>query len=467
MERQTKIVVTVGPTCSDEATLKRAMEAGANIMRLNFSHGDHETHGKMVDRINKVSSENGYDVSILLDTKGPEIRTGDVKNPIEVKKGDTIIFTVDHDPSEGKIGVNYDEFINDVNVGDKIIVDSGLISMLVTDKTEKDVICKAQNAGIITSKRHINLLGKKVSLKSITYKDWNDLKFGIDEKKVDFVALSFVRSAEDIKLVRKFATKYKSKVSIIAKIESYEAVTNLEEIVQEADGIMVARGDLGCEVSFTKVPGLQRKIVKLSSQYKKPVIVATHTLDSMIDNPMPTRAEVMDVSTAVMQGADAIMLSGETANGKYPIRAIEAMRDIIIETEKDVLKAQNRNPYNHLQSREELAKLAKMIPNDIEGVDAIMVISHTGNTVRLVSNQRPIVPIIAFVESHELKRQCNLLWGVDAYVMDLKDGQENSIEKAKKIFLTENPKWKGKRFVLVCSIFDNKRFVPTIQIREF
>jgi len=443
------------------------MKAGANILRLNFSHGDHETHGKMIDRINKVSAENGFDVSILLDTKGPEIRTGDVKNPIEVKKGQEVTFTIEHNHDDTKIGVNYDEFIDDVNVGDKIIVDSGLISMLVTKKTEKDVICKALNDGIITSKRHINLFGRKVSLKSITYKDWKDIKFGIDKKRVDFVALSFVRSAEDIKLVRKFAEKYKSKVSIIAKIESYEAVTNLDEIIAEADGVMVARGDLGCEVSFTKVPALQREIVNLASKYKKPVIVATHTLDSMIDNPIPTRAEVMDVSTAVMQGADAIMLSGETASGKYPVRSVETMSDIIIETEKDVLKIGNRNPYNHLKSREEMAKFAKMIPDDIEGVEAIVVITHSGNTVRLISNQRPIVPIFAFVDNEDLRRQSNLLWGVDTYLMNLSDNQENSIETARKIFLKEHSEWKGKRFALVCSILDKDKYVPTVQIREF
>ena len=464
--RKTKIVATIGPVSCEYDQLKALAEAGVNIFRLNFSHGTHEWHGEVIKRIKRLNQEMPEKYAILLDTKGPEIRSGDLKKPIPLNVGDEVILSIDHPDYEkdGKISVNYDGFVSDVSVGDKILVDSGIMSWEVISKTEVDVVCKVLDEGELTSRRHLNIPGKDVSLDPITPKDWEDINFGI-EMGVDFIALSFVRHAEEINTLKDYLHKKKSKISIIAKIESYEATNHLGVITKAADGIMVARGDLGAEVSMAEVPALQIEIIETAAQYKKPVIVATHMLESMIEHPVPTRAEVTDISTAVWQSTDATMLSGESAGGEYPVRSVETMSEIIIEAEK----ISGENPLRNLvvsDEREAFALTAATMPFDLPEVEAIMVITRSGQTARLVSSFRPHVPIFAFTNETTTRRQLQLVWGVHAQLIDFSSVPEKTIERAEAAFLAQNPDWKGRRYVLVSDFIVEDKFIPTLQVRD-
>ena len=466
--KQTKIIATIGPASEGKEMLEELVKAGVNIFRLNFSHGNHVWHGEVIKRIKQLNKSLSHDIAIMLDTKGPEIRTGDLKAPRQLKKGEMITLTVDHNISEDseKIKVSYDAFIKDVEIGERILVDNGVINLQVKLKTPKDVVCEVLDGGELTSKRHLNLPMKEVSLESITDKDWDDIKFGI-KMGVDFIALSFVRRAEDINELRDFLNKGKANIDIIAKIESYEATKHLGTICEAADGIMVARGDLGAEVPFAQVPRLQREMIETCKNYQKPVIVATQMLESMIHNPMPTRAEVTDVSTAVFQRSDAIMLSGETASGKYPLQAVEAMYDIAIETEKEYLPTRPIRKIEVSSKRSEFAKTACQMAFEMKDIEAILVVTRSGFTARQVSSFRPKVPIFTFTNDPIIQRKAQLLWGVQAYEITFHREPERTIQRAKKIFLEKNPLWEGKQFVLVADSLVDGEFVPTLQVREF
>ncbi len=466
--KRTKIVATLGPATNSYEQIEALAQAGVDVFRLNFSHGTHESHGDVIKKIKRLNQKHSKNYAILLDTKGPEIRSGDLKAPVELKKGEKITFSIDPGDYDqtGKVGVNYDAFIDDVEVGEKILLDSGVINLTVLEKTDTDVICEIHDNGTITSRRHINIPGKDVSLESITEKDWKDIHFGV-EMGVDFIALSFVRKAEDINELREYLEKEKAKVDIIAKIESFEATRHLGTICHAADGLMVARGDLGAEVPFEQVPKLQREMVQTAAQYGKPVIVATHMLESMIENPIPTRAEVTDVATAVWQRSDSIMLSGESASGTYPIKAVETMSKIAEVTESEYLPSRPIKNIEVISPRGAFGKTAAQMALSMKEIEAIVVITRSGNSARLVSKFRPRVPIFAFTNEPHARRKMQLVWGVQAFRIEFSSDPQTTIARAKEHFLKHNPDWKDKKFILVSDILVEGKFVPMLQVQSW
>ncbi len=468
--KHTKIIATVGPACDSFEKLKILANCGVNIFRLNFSHGTHESHGNIIKLIRRLNKKRPENVAILLDTKGPEIRTGDVSAPIIVKAGQTLTLTtdfVDPDKAIDRVGVNYDEFINDVEVGEKILIDNGIINLEILEKKGTDVICKVLDDGEITSRRHLNLPGKNISLESITEKDWKDIKFGV-KLGVDFIALSFVRRADEIKEIKKFLKKEKCKAKVIAKIENLEATKHLGTIIDASDGAMVARGDLGAEIPFEQVPRIQREIVSICGEFQKPVIVATHMLESMIHNPIPTRAEVTDISEAVWQRSDCIMLSGETAAGEYPEKSVRAMVAIATETEKNCLPNRSyRSKVETLTSGDAFCKMAAQMAQELDYISAIVVITRSGLMAQHMSSFRPRVPIFAFTNESSARRQLQMSWGVTPFRIDFSETPQVTIQRARERLVDSLPEWKGKSYVLVSDFLVEGEFVPTLQIRDF
>ena len=320
--RQTKIICTIGPATDSIDMLEKLANAGMNVARLNMSHGDHESHANIIQSIHKLNKKLNHPIAIMLDTQGPEIRTGDMVNDLHLEEGDTISIVARgaEDVESSSIHINYDDLINDVDVGDTITVDNGLINLEVLNKQERVLQVKVIDGGLLKSKRHVNLPGIRVNLPAITDKDRRDIAFGM-EQGVDFIALSFVRQADDIHELRELLGDKAEQIKVIAKLEDQEAITNMVDIIAVADGIMVARGDLGVEVPLEVLPRIQRRIIRTCAQMGTRVIVATHMLESMIENPIPTRAEVTDVANAVYEEADAIMLSGETTVGSTLLNA--------------------------------------------------------------------------------------------------------------------------------------------------
>ena len=327
--RKTKIICTIGPATESSDMLKQLALAGMNIARLNMSHGDHESHKIIIERMKEINKEVEQPVAILLDTQGPEIRTGDLKNDLNLLQGDEISISVRGSAlvEESSFQVNYEDLITSVDIGDRITVDNGLINLDVLEKDSRMLKCKVVDGGVLKSKCHVNLPGIRVNLPAITEKDKRDVQFAI-ENKLDFIALSFVRAAADIRELRTILDAQASTIKIIAKIEDQEGLSNIKDIIDEADAVMVARGDLGVEINIEDLPNVQRQIVRRCAIQGKPVIVATHLLESMIENPIPTRAEVTDVANAIYEEVDAIMLSGETTVGKYPLKCVEYFQRI-------------------------------------------------------------------------------------------------------------------------------------------
>lgn len=334
--RRTKIICTIGPASRDPEVVRGLLERGMDVARLNMAHGTLADHRSSISIVRRAAEECGRDVAILVDVKGPEIRTGDVRAPIPIAEGDEVVFSPHllH-PGEQRtvITVNYEHFASDVAEASTILIDNGELEFSLLAITGKDVIAKAKNSGTIGSRRHINLPGADIDLPSITSKDWGHIRFAI-EQRANFIALSFVRSPDEVQELKTHLSRERSATQVIAKIETQQAINRLLAIVKVSDAIMVARGDLGAEIPFEVIPTLQDEIVALCAQYKTPVIVATHMLESMIEHPLPTRAEATDIAHAVLTGAQYVMLSAETATGKYPLDALEAMRKIVEEAER-------------------------------------------------------------------------------------------------------------------------------------
>lgn len=466
--RRTKIVATIGPRTESYDSLKALAQAGVNVFRLNFSHGNHQWHGRVIERIKKLNQELGTHYAIMLDIKGPEIRTGDLKEPKVLRKGEDLVLTVDHEGYEekGKVSVNYDAFIHDVESGDTILVDNGFMTLQVKEKKDKDVICEILDGGELGSRRHLNLPGKDVSLDSITEKDWEDIKFGV-EQNVDFIALSFVRTPKEVHTIKKFLEKQKSNIQVIAKIETLDATEHLGGIFEASDGIMVARGDLGAEVPFTQVPLLQWEMAQLAAKYKKFSIVATQMLESMSSRPMPTRAEVSDVFAATWQRHDCVMLSGETANGQYPIKSVQTMNNIAVETENAYLKKRGIRRIEADDERTEFCKNAGIAAEDLDEVAAIVVVTRSGKMARLMSAFRPRSPIFVMAEDAKVCRQCELLWGTEVFRVKFYDEPEKTIQQAITILLASKPELKNQKFVLLSDILVGSEMRPALQIRTF
>ena len=436
-----------------------------NVARLNMSHGTHRWHSEVIRHVKTINEKTGSSVAILLDTKGPEIRTGDVKRDVVLRKGDLLTLTIRRQAElePNCVEINYDGFVADVTTGDIVLIDGGMLSLEVIKITQSDIQCKCLEDGVLGSRRHVNIRGKSADLPSITDKDWQDITFGI-EKGVDFVALSFVKGPAAIAELRRYISDRKVPIDIVAKIESADAIPHLDKIIEASDGIMIARGDLGAELPYEEVPLLQDQIVKKCRSAGKPVIVATHMLESMIVNPTPTRAEVTDITQAVLQGADAIMLSGETATGKYPLKALEVM-DIVsrrIETQQSrdtsVKVEVSDNP------KYEIARSASILKNNINAA-ATIVITRRGLMAVLLSRCRPNGPIYAFTNTTHVRRRLGIHWGVYAFRIKFSKDPEISIGRAVEQLKGRKLLNTGDRMIVLSDILVDGKFIETVQIR--
>ncbi len=414
--RKTKIICTLGPNAENYDTLKKMAEF-MDVGRFNFSHGSYEEHKVKLELLKKVRKDVNRPIAALLDTKGPEIRTGlnDNHEKIKLVAGNNIIITIKDVPCTNEIiSVTYTGITNDVKVDDTILIDDGLIELKVKSKDSDNITCEIINGGELGEHKGVNLPGVKIELPDLTEKDIKDIEFGIKED-FDIIAASFVRSANCIKQIRKILDENNSKMIIIAKIENQEGLANLDEIIDVADGIMVARGDLGVEVKAPEVPYLQKQIIKKCNQKGKVVITATQMLDSMIKNPRPTRAEVTDVANAIYDGTDAIMLSGETANGKYPIEAVTMMHQIALETESHI---NNQHRLSELYQTNidqtitnTVCKMITVSANELKA-KAIITPTITGHTAKVISKYKPNEPIYALSKNVKIVRQLMIYYGV-------------------------------------------------------
>ncbi|WP_352407836.1 pyruvate kinase [Acetoanaerobium noterae] len=414
--KKTKIVCTIGPASESIDTLKELIKTGLNVCRLNFSHGNYEEHGKRIDNIKTARNEMKLPIAILLDTKGPEIRTGKFSSPeVNLVEGQNFIITMeDVLGDETKCTVSYKELVNDVKPGNQILIDDGLVGLAVKEIKGQEILCIVQNAGTIKDNKGVNVPNVKINLPAITPKDKKDIEFGI-EQGIDFIAASFVRKASDVLAIREILEEHNAtNIQIISKIENQEGVDNIDEILEVSDGLMVARGDLGVEIPTEDIPIVQKELIKKCNILGKPVITATQMLDSMIRNPRPTRAEVTDVANAIFDGTDAIMLSGETAAGKYPLESVKTMASIAIRAEQtldyeELLKTKVKLRQLNITNAISHATCTTAI--DLKA-SAIITATASGYTARMVSSYRPSAPIIAATNSEMVMRQMGLVWGV-------------------------------------------------------
>lgn len=436
--KKTKIVCTIGPASESEDILTTLAEQGMNVCRLNFSHGTYEEHQVRIDAIKKVREKLGKPIAILLDTKGPEIRTGKFVEPeVVLSEGETFVITMDEvDGTSQRCSVSYKGLVNDVVPGNKILIDDGLVSLKVEKIEGNDIICTVENAGIIKNNKGVNVPNVKINLPAITEKDRRDIEFGI-KNEIDFIAASFVRKAADVLSIREILEEQDvNTIQIISKIENQEGVDNIDEILEVSDGLMIARGDLGVEIPTEDIPIVQKNLIRKCNFLAKPVITATQMLDSMIRNPRPTRAEVTDVANAIFDGTDAIMLSGETAAGKYPVEALKTMSSIAVRTEgildyEEILKSKVKIRQINITNAISHATCTTAV--DLKA-KAIITATASGHTARMVSGYRPRAPIIASTYSENVARKMSLIWGV--YPVLTKEGIstdeqfESSIESA-------------------------------------
>ncbi|MCL7051072.1 hypothetical protein MKW94_024654 [Papaver nudicaule] len=430
-QRKTKIVCTIGPSTDTPEMIWKLAEAGMNVARLNMSHGDHKSHQKTVDLVKEYNAQfEDKVIAIMLDTKGPEVRSGDVSQPIMLKEGQEFSFTINRGVcTEDTVSVNYDDFVTDVESGDMLLVDGGMMSLVVKSKTADTVKCEVVDGGELKSRRHLNVRGKSATLPSITEKDWEDIKFGVDNK-IDFYAVSFVKDAQVIHELKDYLKKNNADIHVIPKIESADSIPNLQSIIAASDGAMVARGDLGAELPIEEVPLLQEEIIRRCHSMQKPVIVATNMLESMIDHPTPTRAEVSDIAIAVREGADAIMLSGETAHGKYPLKAVKVMHTVALKTES-ALPSSNIPPNSIVQKShmsEMFAYHATTMANTLD--TPIIVFTRTGSMAVRLSHYRPSATIFAFTNEETVKQRLILYHGVHPIYMKFSDDAEETFSRA-------------------------------------
>jgi pyruvate kinase len=464
--RKTKIVCTIGPKTASFTTLKQLAENGMNIARLNMSHGTHEWHREVITNIKTINKQTGSPVAILLDTKGPEVRTGDVTRDIVLRKKEILTLTVRRQAELEPycVEINYDGFVTDVTLGDIVLIDGGMIALKVINITEKDIQCECLDDGVLSSRRHVNIRGKSADLPSITEKDWQDIAFGL-ENCVDFIALSFVKRAAAIEELQQYISEQKAPIDIIAKIESAEAIPHIDEIIAASDGIMIARGDLGAELPYEEVPLLQEQIVSKCRVAGKPVIVATHMLESMIFNPTPTRAEVTDITQAVLQGTDAIMLSGETATGKHPLKTLKVMDVVARRIERHMERDTKVRVQASDNAKHEIARSASILNNNLKAT-ASLVFTRRGLMAVLLSQCRPNGPIYAFTNTTHVRRRLNIHWGVHAFAIKFSKDPEVSISRAVAKLQQQNFIKQGDRIIVLSDILADGKFIETVQVRN-
>jgi pyruvate kinase len=457
---RTKIICTIGPATESLSALRKLHHNGMNVARINMSHATHKSAQLIIDRINKINKESKSDngkIGILLDTQGPEIRTGDTELPLELNVGEEVTLTVrdEIDVETSSIKINYKDLIHSVSEGSRISVDNGLINFMVLSKDEETLRCKVLDGGKLGSKRHVNLPGVRVNLPSLTSKDLEDISFGV-KNKVDFIALSFVRNTEDLEKLQDILDKKKSKAKIIAKIENQEGLDNIHDISKASWGVMVARGDLGIETSLVDLPNIQRRIMYACAKWGRRSIVATHLLESMIKNPTPTRAEVTDIANAIYEGADAIMLSGETSIGKYPFECVSFLKSIAEKTEKFRTLGYESNflPSSDWQY---IGVAAKNLAESI-GADGIIAITRTGKTANYISNSKPHgIPIFTFTGNKKTLNQLSLVGSTIPFYLSSLSNHEKTLVNVSKILKKYYGKDNDKlKFIMVSSIFSEK-----------
>lgn len=464
--RLTKIVFTLGPSSSEEAMLEQLITAGVDVCRLNMAHASHEWTRSMIKRVREVCKRSGRHIALMMDIKGPEIRTGDLKDPIDLKEGQLIDLLPEPGKAEGKVPavtVNYPGFGRDVSVGTQVLVDSGLIQLEVTQVSPARVRCRVVVPARLTSRRHINLPGVRVRLPALTAKDRGDIAVGAEEG-VDFFALSFVREADDVDILRRTLSDMKCDAQIIAKIEDQSGLANLDEIVVASDAIMVARGDLGIEVPMEELPLIQKRAVETCIRMRKPVIVATHLLESMITSPVPTRAEVSDIASAVWSTADAIMLSGETTTGRYPLECVQFMKRVANRIEQSAQKGYNvALPLKTHKDR--LLRSSVLLASEI-GEAGIVVFTRNGSLPQTLSAFRAWrCPIYAFTDDPKVFRRMLLNWGIEPFLMDFSMEPEQTIRDAFNYLLRRGWVVPGDWLVVVTNVLAGEQVVDTIQMR--
>lgn len=457
--RRTKIVCTIGPASESTEKLEQLMEAGMNVARLNFSHGDFEEHGARIKNIREAAKKTGKTVAILLDTKGPEIRTGTLKDgQAYLEKGATVHVSMDAsiEGTADRISVTYPDLINDVHVGSKLLLDDGLIELEVTEilKDKSELKTTALNSGLLKNKKGVNVPNVSVNLPGITEKDAQDIKFGI-EQGVDFIAASFVRRSSDVLEIRSLLEENNAThIQIIPKIENQEGVDNLDAILQFSDGLMVARGDLGVEIPPEDVPLVQKDMIRKCNTAGKPVITATQMLDSMQRNPRPTRAEASDVANAIFDGSDAIMLSGETAAGDYPVEAVRTMSNIAKKAETAI----DHKAVLDMRSKSTEMTITDAISQSVNhsamnlNVDAILTPTVSGFTAKMISKYRPEAPIIAVTFEEQVSRRLALVWGVETIIGKLAHSTDDVLDEAIDRGLSTGHFNRGDRVIITAGV---------------
>ncbi len=462
--RKTKIICTIGPATDSLEMLEKLYDAGMNVVRLNMSHGDHASHERVIKAIRTLNKKVSHPIPVLLDTQGPEIRTGNLQSDLNLKDGDiiSIVARGEANVEETSIPINYEDLIQDVSLGDRITVDNGLINLEVLSKEERNMRCRVVDGGVLKSKRHVNLPGIRVNLPAITEKDKQDIAFGL-EQDVDFIALSFVREANDIRQLHDFLGDKAGKIKVIAKIEDQEGVRNIDDIIHAADGVMVARGDLGVEVQVQDLPNIQRKIVRLCNEMGKRVIVATHLLESMIDNPIPTRAEVTDVANAVYEGVDAVMLSGETTVGKYPIKCVEYLHNISCTSERNpgLQFAKNLSLDN---DKQHIAAAAAHLADSLNA-RGIVVITRRGLMANYLTNCRPHAPVLAFTNDGRTRRQLSMNHNLLNFKINFSSDAEKTLATAFSMLIAREDFNENDKVVVLSDIL-SRAGSDAIQVRQ-
>lgn len=435
--KRTKIVATMGPASSDKDTLRRMLHEGLNVCRLNFSHGSHEIHKKTIDTIRELNVETGYYVAILADLQGPKIRTGTIENNgVHLIDGSEVIIVTDEIiGTANKFSINYSKLPEDVSSGERILLDDGKLILEVVDTNKKDkIVARVLHGGILSSHKGVNFPNTNISMPCLTEKDLIDLEFALSQN-VDWIGLSFVRSAEDIIELKGLIDAKNNFAKVIAKIEKPEAIVDIDAIIRESHGLMVARGDLGVEIPYQNVPLIQKMLIQKCNMHAKPVIVATQMMESMIENITPSRAEVNDVANAVLDGADAVMLSGETSTGKYPVEVIRTMANIVKEIEKfggiyDKEEVPEKDQTRFIT--DSICFNAVRLSRRVEA-DAILTMSFTGYTGYKIASQRPRAPIYVFTSNRQILTQLNLVWGVKGIFYDKSESTDNTILEIKAL----------------------------------
>lgn len=468
--RHSKVIFTVGPATESIESLRQVIAAGGNVCRLNMAHASHDWCRTIVSRVRALSGEMKRPISIMMDIKGPEVRTGPLEEPIELKVGDRVLLCSEREaaqrssPEAGHlVTTNYPGLAEDVSPGSVLLIDSGMIQMRILEREGECLHCEVLIEGRLESRRHINLPGITTRLPSLTQKDRRDTKVGI-EIGVNYFAMSFVRQADDIDLMRRFLSDEGFEARIIAKIEDQSAIENLEEIIQASDGLMVARGDLGIEVPFEKLPIIQRRAVQLCLKIGRPVIIATHLMESMVKSPVPTRAEITDVANAVFERADCLMLSAETTIGEYPIRCLEILDRTIRSIEESL--DHTHNDGLHLKSaKAKILRSAVVLAEDLGGA-GIVVFTRNGYLARVLSLLRPLrSPVYAFTDEPRVYQEMALLWGVLPIFMELRDEPELVIKHAFSNLLQDGLVAPGEGLVVITNVLHEDQVLDTVQLR--